>query len=152
MLTTMCGSPCYVSPEMLSRQPYDGIKVDLWASGIILFAMVNGRLPFNDQNLNTLLDQTKKNLKFQAWVSKGFFDHYDFVFKYIDIQPFQLYSNVSSKLNTPCIIHLTLLRYTSTSCYFSIFTYIFQRFVLKSVIVYNQFKPYYLDQGVIGNT
>ena len=46
MLTTMCGSPCYVSPEMLQRQPYDGVKVDLWASGVILFAMLFGFLPF----------------------------------------------------------------------------------------------------------
>lgn len=46
MLTTMCGSPCYVSPEMIKRQPYEGITADLWAAGVTLFAMLCGYLPF----------------------------------------------------------------------------------------------------------
>ena len=53
----MCGSPCYVSPEMLLRQPYDGVKVDLWASGVILYAMLCGTLPFQDPNMNKLKQQ-----------------------------------------------------------------------------------------------
>ena len=47
LLKTSCGSPCYASPEMISGKPYSGITVDIWASGVVLFAMLCGYLPFN---------------------------------------------------------------------------------------------------------
>ena len=53
-LTTMCGSPSYICPEMLSRQPYDGMKADIWAAGVILYAMLCGQLPFQQTNMNML--------------------------------------------------------------------------------------------------
>ena len=54
LLETPCGSPCYASPEMLSGNSYDGFKIDIWATGIILFAMLCGYLPFDDKNNNIL--------------------------------------------------------------------------------------------------
>lgn len=42
MLSTICGSPCYVAPEMIRRQPYEGLKVDVWACGVILYGMLCG--------------------------------------------------------------------------------------------------------------
>lgn len=48
LLKTACGSPCYASPEMLARNPYDPEMVDIWSSGIILYAMACGYLPFED--------------------------------------------------------------------------------------------------------
>ena len=53
-LSTPCGSPCYAAPEMIKREKYIGIEVDIWASGVILFAMLCGYLPFNDKNYKTL--------------------------------------------------------------------------------------------------
>lgn len=53
-LKTACGSPCYAPPEMLSQQDYNPRKVDIWSSGIILYAMIHGYLPFEDQNQNVL--------------------------------------------------------------------------------------------------
>ena len=49
-LTTPCGSPCYASPEMIRGKKYNGLSIDLWACGIILFAMLCGYLPFDDKN------------------------------------------------------------------------------------------------------
>ena len=49
-LSTPCGSPCYASPEMIKGKKYNGLSVDLWACGIILFAMLCGYLPFDDNN------------------------------------------------------------------------------------------------------
>ena len=46
-LSTPCGSPCYASPEMIAGKKYDGNLIDVWSSGIILFAMLCGYLPFD---------------------------------------------------------------------------------------------------------
>ena len=46
LLVTPCGSPCYASPEMIRGEEYNGADNDIWATGIILFAMLCGYLPF----------------------------------------------------------------------------------------------------------
>ena len=57
LLSTPCGSPCYASPEMVAGKKYDGIKIDIWSTGIILFAMLCGYLPFEDKNNEILFDK-----------------------------------------------------------------------------------------------
>ncbi|KAF8466645.1 kinase-like domain-containing protein [Kalaharituber pfeilii] len=47
MLTTRCGSEDYASPELLMGQPYDGRQTDAWALGVLLYALLEGRLPFD---------------------------------------------------------------------------------------------------------
>jgi len=59
-LMTPCGSPCYASPEVIRGNKYSGLGIDLWASGIILFSMLCGYLPFDDKNNDDLF---KKILK-----------------------------------------------------------------------------------------
>jgi 5'-AMP-activated protein kinase catalytic alpha subunit len=49
-LKTPCGSPCYAAPEMIAGKRYNGLEVDIWSSGVVLFAMVCGYLPFEDPN------------------------------------------------------------------------------------------------------
>ena len=56
LLSTPCGSPCYASPEMVSGKKYNGIKIDIWATGIILFAMLCGYLPFENKDNEILFD------------------------------------------------------------------------------------------------
>ena len=62
-LQTPCGSPCYASPEMVKGKKYDGFNIDIWAIGVILFAMLCGYLPFeDDENDNDVLfNQIIKN-------------------------------------------------------------------------------------------
>ena len=53
-LKTACGSPCYAAPEMIEGKLYHGSRVDIWSSGVILFAMVAGYLPFEDKDTGKL--------------------------------------------------------------------------------------------------
>jgi 5'-AMP-activated protein kinase catalytic alpha subunit len=53
-LKTACGSPCYAAPEMIAGKRYTGLKTDIWSSGVILFAMVCGFLPFEDPKTSNL--------------------------------------------------------------------------------------------------
>lgn len=52
---TYCGSYAYASPEILKGIPYQPQFADIWATGVVLFAMVFGRLPFDDSNYPHLL-------------------------------------------------------------------------------------------------
>jgi 5'-AMP-activated protein kinase, catalytic alpha subunit len=54
LLKTACGSPCYAAPEMIAGKEYQGLKVDIWSIGVILFAMSCGYLPFEDKQTNNL--------------------------------------------------------------------------------------------------
>ncbi|KAI1971049.1 hypothetical protein LOZ51_006077 [Ophidiomyces ophidiicola] len=47
LLHTRCGSEDYAAPEILMGQPYDGRSTDGWALGVLLFAMIENRLPFD---------------------------------------------------------------------------------------------------------
>ena len=68
-LRTACGSPCYAPPEMLNQEPYDPKKVDFWSSGVILFAMVHGYLPFEDEVQSVLYEKIKtKSVKISSAV------------------------------------------------------------------------------------
>jgi len=54
LISTPCGSPCYAAPEMVLGLKYLGPPVDIWSCGIILFTMVCGYLPFEDENRDNL--------------------------------------------------------------------------------------------------
>lgn len=58
-LETSCGSPHYASPEIVNGHKYRGNATDIWSCGVILFALLTGRLPFDDKNVKTLLDKVK---------------------------------------------------------------------------------------------
>ena len=59
LLQTSCGSPHYAAPEVVSGEPYDGSCSDTWSCGVILFALLSGRLPFDDPNMHLLLNKVK---------------------------------------------------------------------------------------------
>ncbi|KAF7145340.1 hypothetical protein RHSIM_Rhsim04G0117100 [Rhododendron simsii] len=53
-LKTSCGSLNYAAPEVISNKLYAGPEVDVWSCGVILYALMCGRLPFDDDNLPAL--------------------------------------------------------------------------------------------------
>lgn len=52
---TFCGSYAYASPEILKGVPYRPQDSDIWSMGVVLYAIVYGRLPFDDTNYTQLL-------------------------------------------------------------------------------------------------
>ncbi|KAJ4416918.1 serine/threonine-protein kinase gin4 [Gnomoniopsis sp. IMI 355080] len=61
-LQTACGSPHYAAPELLKSRTYRGDKADVWSMGVILFAMLAQRLPFDDPHLPTMLSLSKRGI------------------------------------------------------------------------------------------
>ncbi|KAG6504779.1 hypothetical protein ZIOFF_037126 [Zingiber officinale] len=70
LLHTACGTPAYVAPEVLRKKGYDGAKADLWSCGIILFVMLAGYLPFQDDNLITMYQKIHRaDFRCPPWFS-----------------------------------------------------------------------------------
>lgn len=54
-MKVFCGTPAYMSPEIASNHTYDGMASDMWAAGVLLFAMLFGYLPFEAPKESELL-------------------------------------------------------------------------------------------------
>ncbi|XP_026578103.1 serine/threonine-protein kinase BRSK2-like isoform X1 [Pseudonaja textilis] len=62
LLETSCGSPHYACPEVIKGEKYDGRRADMWSCGVILFALLVGALPFDDDHLRQLLEKVKRGV------------------------------------------------------------------------------------------
>ncbi|KGN47218.1 CBL-interacting serine/threonine-protein kinase 11 [Cucumis sativus] len=85
LLHTLCGTPAYVAPEILSKKGYDGAKVDVWSCGVILFVLSAGYLPFNDPNLMAMYKKIYKGeYRCPKWMSS---DLKRFLSRLLDTNP-----------------------------------------------------------------
>lgn len=70
-LETSCGSPLYSPPEIISGSTYIGPEVDIWAMGVIIYAMVCGYLPWEGRDVNEQIEHVVRgNYKTPSWVSE----------------------------------------------------------------------------------
>ena len=69
-LETYCGSLAYAAPEVVLGEPYDGKPADVWSAGVVLYAMVSGRLPFKDNDIKKRLTEIASKLSFRPSVSE----------------------------------------------------------------------------------
>uniref|UniRef100_A0A8C1JLP5 Maternal embryonic leucine zipper kinase n=1 Tax=Cyprinus carpio TaxID=7962 RepID=A0A8C1JLP5_CYPCA len=53
-LLTCCGSPAYAAPELIQGKAYIGSEADVWSMGVLLYALLCGFLPFDDDNYMVL--------------------------------------------------------------------------------------------------
>ncbi|KAI3785973.1 hypothetical protein L1987_45099 [Smallanthus sonchifolius] len=70
LLHTQCGTPAYVAPEVLRQKGYDGAKADIWSCGIILYVLLAGFLPFQDENIMHMYKKIfKAEYEYPPWFS-----------------------------------------------------------------------------------
>ncbi|KAK9101809.1 hypothetical protein Sjap_019063 [Stephania japonica] len=70
LLHTTCGTPAYVAPEVIGKKGYDGAKADLWSCGVILYVLLAGFLPFQDDNMVAMYKKIYKgDFKCPPWFS-----------------------------------------------------------------------------------
>ena len=59
-LKTSCGSPNYAAPEVIRGGLYTGPEIDVWSCGVILYVMLCGRLPFEDEDVQSLFTKISR--------------------------------------------------------------------------------------------
>ena len=70
LLSTCCGSPAYAAPELICGRAYLGAEADLWSMGVLLYALLCGYLPFDDDNINLLYKKIQAGkYELPAWLS-----------------------------------------------------------------------------------
>ena len=73
-LYTACGSPAYAPPEMIKGEKYTK-AADIWSLGILFYAMVAGKLPFDDVSVQNLLKKIcVDEVSYPSYFSKSFID------------------------------------------------------------------------------
>lgn len=71
-LSTFCGSLYFAAPELLNAKVYTGPEVDVWSFGIVLYVLVCGKVPFDDQSMPALHAKIKRGqVEYPAWLSGG---------------------------------------------------------------------------------
>ncbi|KAK0638859.1 kinase-like domain-containing protein [Cercophora newfieldiana] len=71
-LKTSCGSPNYAAPEVIGGKLYAGPEVDVWSCGVILYVLLVGRLPFDDEHIPSLFAKIARgSYMVPTWMSPG---------------------------------------------------------------------------------
>jgi carbon catabolite-derepressing protein kinase len=71
-LKTSCGSPNYAAPEVINGKLYAGPEVDVWSCGVILYVLLVGRLPFDDEHIPSLFAKIARGQYIvPAYISPG---------------------------------------------------------------------------------
>ena len=97
LLSTACGSPSYAAPEMLSGNKYNGLNVDIWSSGIVLYAMICGKLPFEDKDNTILYKKIKQGIfKIPEFISDN---AKDFLHRILNVDPEKRYNIEQIKIH-----------------------------------------------------
>ena len=72
-MTTQCGTPGYVAPEILEGVPY-GTQSDIWSIGVIVYILLGGYPPFIEQDQKKLFCRIRKGEYEVSWLVNSCFD------------------------------------------------------------------------------
>ena len=62
LMYEQCGTPTYIAPEILRNKGYEGFGVDVWSSGVVLYAMLSGTVPFKGNDIKELNNGIMKGI------------------------------------------------------------------------------------------
>ena len=69
-MTTVCGTPNYAAPEVINKAPYSGYAADIWSLGVVLYVILAGCLPFDEENMVQLFEKvTAGEYTMPMWLS-----------------------------------------------------------------------------------
>lgn len=71
LLYTACGTPYYCAPEIINgaEEGYSGVKIDAWSCGIILYLLLTGTLPFQNDDMTQLYEQINRGIVgYPSWM------------------------------------------------------------------------------------
>lgn len=54
VMNEQCGTPAYIAPEVFESNGYQGFASDIWSTGVVLYAMLYGAVPFKATNMSEL--------------------------------------------------------------------------------------------------
>lgn len=54
IMSEQCGTPAYIAPEIIQGENYSGFSADLWSSGVVLYSLLSGTMPFKANNMSDL--------------------------------------------------------------------------------------------------
>lgn len=106
-LETSCGSPHYASPEIISGSKYQGCATDVWSCGVILYALLTGRLPFDDKDVRVLLHKVRQGkYEIPKWIDP----------QAKDLLKRMLVVDVAARITVRSLIVISALLIQSRSC------------------------------------
>ena len=86
-LTTVCGTPNYAAPEVINKVPYNGYAADIWSLGVVLYVILAGCLPFDEENLVQLFEKVSAGeYTMPMWLSD---DAQDMLRSMLQVDPLQ---------------------------------------------------------------
>lgn len=110
-LKTSCGSPNYAAPEVISGKLYSGPEVDVWSCGVIMYALLCGSLPFDDESIPNLFKKIKGGIyTLPSYVSPG---ARDLISRMLLVDPLKRITMAEIRNHPWCTCHLP--RYLAVS-------------------------------------
>eukprot|EP00177_Eucheuma_denticulatum_P003276 GFKZ01005918.1.p1 GENE.GFKZ01005918.1~~GFKZ01005918.1.p1 ORF type:complete len:430 (+),score=74.08 GFKZ01005918.1:464-1753(+) len=92
LLYTACGTPYYCAPEIINgaEEGYSGVKIDAWSCGIILYLLLTGGLPFQNDDMTKLYEQINRcEVDYPSWMPH---DVKDLISKLLEKDPDRRFS------------------------------------------------------------
>lgn len=92
LLYTACGTPYYCAPEIINgaEEGYSGVKIDAWSCGIILYLLLTGTLPFQNEDMTQLYEQINRcKVDYPSWMPT---DAKDLISRLLEKDPEKRYS------------------------------------------------------------